>query len=93
MFALVVEIARRQEYLFTDDVERLRRIRNGPTTHEQRALGPLMKAAEKAGIITKTDTLIPGRWDKKVWLSLIYQQPPPPSSPPPRTLTITWGHP
>ncbi len=81
MFALIIEIAQRKPYLFTDDIEAERRKRGGPETHEQRAMGPLMKAAKDAGIIAQTDHLVPGRWDKRVWASQIYRgsnQPPRP---------------
>ncbi len=45
---LIVEVARTHTEFTTDDVERLRLQRHGPTTHERRALGPLMRAAAEA---------------------------------------------
>ena len=72
MFMLLIEIARRQEFLYTDDIERLRRDRHGPETHEQRAIGPIMRFAADAGLIERTPKLIGGRWDKRVWRSLIF---------------------
>ena len=73
MTALLIEVARSKPYLYTDDLEALRRERKGPETHEQRAIGPLMKAAKKAGIIRRTPHLISGRWDERVWASTLYQ--------------------
>jgi hypothetical protein len=81
MMELIIEVARRKPYLYTDDIERLRRERKGPETHEQRAMGPLMKWAKDAGIIARTHHLVPGRWDKRVWFSLIYRGPDRPRRP------------
>jgi len=73
--ALIIEVARRKQYFYTDDVEQLRRERGGPETHEQRAIGPMMRAAADAGVMCRTDSLVSGRWDKKVWFSLIFEGP------------------
>jgi hypothetical protein len=73
---LIVEIARDNQYFYTDDIEALRRERGGPETHEQRAIGPLMRAAKDIGVMRRTDQLVTGRWDKRVWQSLIYQKKP-----------------
>jgi hypothetical protein len=75
---LIIEIARHNQYFYTDDIEALRRKRGGPETHEQRAIGPLMKAAKEAGVMRRTDQLVRGRWDKSVWFSLIYRGHPTP---------------
>ena len=73
MAALIVEVAHNNEYFYTDDIEELRRERGGPETHEQRAIGPLMRAAKDNGVMVRSGQLIPGRWDKQVWRSLIYR--------------------
>lgn len=75
MMELIIEVAQRKPFLYTNDIEELRRERGGPETHEQRAIGPLMKAAQDVRIIAKTHHLVPGRWDKRVWFSLIYKGP------------------
>ena len=79
MLAAVREIASRQEYFASDDVERLRVERNGPATHEKRAFGPLIMNAKRAGICTPTTTfdrstqVVAHRRPMRVWRSLIYQ--------------------
>jgi hypothetical protein len=75
------EVARAKPFFFTDDLERLRVNREGPATPENRAIGPLMKEAQKLGICEPTDRWSPssqkvnhGRY-MRVWYSLIYVGP------------------
>lgn len=81
MLDCVVEVARRKPFLFTDDLERLRQARGGPSTSEHRALGPLMMEAKRAGICIPTDHWVPSaqkvnhRRYMRVWYSLIYEGP------------------
>ena len=81
MLAAVVEIARAKPFFFTDDIERLRVQRQGPRTHENRAIGPLMMHAKKQGICEPTDQWAPSsqsvnhRRFMRVWYSHIYQGP------------------
>ena len=79
MLNAVRETCVRKPYLFTDDIEKLRLTRDGPSTHENRAIGPLMNYAKKLGYCAPTDHWIPssqrvnhGRY-MRVWYSLIYQ--------------------
>lgn len=81
MLALVLEVAKRKPYLFTDDIERLRSERGGPTTHENRAIGPLMIAAKKNGWISPVDhwaqssQVVNHRRHMRVWYSHLYTGP------------------
>jgi hypothetical protein len=81
MLERVTEVARHKPFLFTDDIERLRMTRQGPSTHENRALGPLMREAQKNGVCEPTDYWVPSsqrvnhRRHMRVWFSLIYQGP------------------
>lgn len=81
MMEVARETARAKPFFFTDDLERIRQERQGPTTHENRAIGPLMIAAKNAGYCVPTD-----RWAEssqrvnhgrfmRVWYSLIYTGP------------------
>lgn len=81
MMQATIEVARRKPFFFTDDMEYLRLTRQGPSTHENRALGPLMTAAKRAGICEPTDHWSPssqrvnhGRF-MRVWYSLLYEGP------------------
>jgi hypothetical protein len=82
MLAALAEVARKKPFLFTDDIEFIRQTRQGPRTHENRALGPLMREAQKLGICEPTDQWVPSsqgvnhRRFMRVWYSLIYQGPP-----------------
>jgi len=75
--ALVVEIAKKYSEFTTDDVERLRIARGGPSTPEGRAYGPIMLEAARRGVCRKTgrvrnSELVSnhGR-PKQIWESLI----------------------
>ena len=76
---LIVEVARNCAEFTTDEVEWLRLQRGGPSTHEPRAMGPLMIAAAKRGVCTKTDRtqassrVCNHRRPLRVWRSLIHK--------------------
>jgi hypothetical protein len=78
---LIVEIARTMTEFTTDDVEMLRLRRRGPSTHEPRALGPLMRAAARAGVCAPTGIVRASvqvsnhNRPMQVWRSLIYRKP------------------
>ena len=81
MYAGIVEVARKKPFFITDDVERLRIVRQGPRTHENRALGPLMLQAARQGVCLPTDDWVQSaqrvnhrRW-MRVWYSLVYEGP------------------
>jgi len=73
------EVCERKPYLTTDEIEMLRLLRNGPITHEKRALGPVMKICEGLGYCVPLDRWWPSdevtnhRRPKRVWYSLIYR--------------------
>ena len=75
MLAACAEVARRKPFFNTDDMERIRQDRQGPRTHENRALGPLMHAAQKLGICEPTDDWVEfaqhdnHRRPMRVWLA------------------------
>lgn len=77
-YRCVVNAARRLETLTTDDV--IAELTHYPaiTTHEPRALGPVMMRAARDNIIAATDRFIKSeavsrhRAPKQVWRSLIY---------------------
>lgn len=79
MWAALIETAERKPFLFTDDIERIRLLRNGPLTHENRAIGPLMREAAKQRICTPTDHWVPSGQRQnharsmRVWYSLLYK--------------------
>lgn len=81
MAEATVEVARRKPFFFTDDIERLRLERNGPSTHENRAIGPLMKCIQRLGVCVPTDDWVESsqavnhRRPMRVWRSLIYEGP------------------
>jgi hypothetical protein len=76
-----IEVARKKPYFTTDDIERLRSYRQGPRTHENRAIGPLMRDAMKNGVCLPTEDWVQSgqrvnhRRPMRVWFSLIYQGP------------------
>ena len=78
MLQAIKEICLRKPFMFTDDLELLRVKRDGPTTHENRAIGPLMISAQKLGYCVPTDHWVPSsqkvnhRRHMRVWFSLIY---------------------
>ncbi len=81
MWAALIETAQRKPFLFTDDLEQIRLSRGGPETHENRAIGPLMREAVKQGVCEPTDHWVAssqrqnhGRF-MRVWYSLLYQGP------------------
>jgi hypothetical protein len=72
--------AQERQEITTDDVWDL--VENFDVeTHENRAIGPVMRGAAKAGIIERTDRTITtrrnsrNRGDVRVWRSLIYKDP------------------
>ena len=77
MYRSLVTVARQKPTFFTDDIERVRQAKDGPSTHENRALGPLMKRAHKDLICEPTDQWVPSsqagnhRRPMRVWRSLI----------------------
>ena len=79
---IIKEVAQTQEYFSTDDVERLRITRQKPSTHEKRAMGPIMRNAWKAGgYCTPTKTWVQSQHrechgrPKRLWASLLYKAP------------------
>jgi hypothetical protein len=78
MEAALIEVARRQPFFFTDDVERIRVTRGGPSTHENRAMGAIMQRAQRNGMCEQTPTFVPthravGHYGpRRVWRSRIY---------------------
>jgi hypothetical protein len=81
--ACVREIARRQEFFTSDDVERLRIEIGGPETPEKRAYGPLIMKAKSLGFC---EIASPERFERsvlvqahrrpmRVWRSLLYGRP------------------
>lgn len=77
MLRALKQVASRQKFFCTDDIERIRHSYDGPTTHENRALGPLMLSAKKDGLIAPTDRWVMSiqpfnhRRPVRVWRSLI----------------------
>ena len=80
----IVEVARKKPFFTTDDVEVLRIHRQGPRTHENRAIGPLMREACQAEVCLPTLDWVESRQrvnhrrPMRVWRSLIYRGPPVP---------------
>jgi hypothetical protein len=77
------EVAERKPYFITDDVVLLCRQRHpNASTHEQRALGPLMSQMCRLGYCERTQDWVESmqpqchRRPMRVWFSLIYQGPP-----------------
>ena len=75
-------VARRKPFFNTSDIwRRLRTAHPNASTHEHRAVGPRMRAAQKRGICAKTqDFALSGRRsnhnsDIRTWVSLIYEGP------------------
>lgn len=54
MFAIVVEVAKRKIWFTTDDVFALAEERGIPTTHDRRAMGPVMMRVAKHRIAKKS---------------------------------------
>lgn len=84
MLICVREVARRQPYFTTDDVERYRREHYpNHTTHEPRAIGPLMKECAKLEYCRRTGDWFEStqrqchRRPMMMWWSLIYRGRPP----------------
>ena len=81
MYRAVVNVAKRKEHFCADDLERYRQQHGGPSTHENRALGPLMHQARKAMICETTDRwvcssqTINHRRPMRVWRSLVHVAP------------------
>jgi hypothetical protein len=81
MLAAGIEVARRKPRFNTDDMERIRQHRQGPRTHENRALGPLMRELQKQGVCEPTEDWVESsqrgnhRRPMRVWHSLIYIGP------------------
>jgi hypothetical protein len=78
MEAAVVSVARNKRLFFCDDIEAVRMELNGPETHENRALGPLMLWAMREGVCERTDDFaLSARASRhrapcRIWRSLIY---------------------
>jgi hypothetical protein len=81
MFRAVVNVAKRKEFFYGDDLERYRQQHNGPSTHENRALGPLMLQARRSLICEPTDRWVCSsqsinhRRPMRVWRSLVHVAP------------------
>ena len=79
-YALVTEVAKRQPYLFADDIEALRLKRGGPETHEARAMGPLMLQCKRDHVCDPTNRWVPSsqlanhRRPMRIWKSRLYQE-------------------
>ena len=78
----IIAVARRKEIFSTDEVEAWRLIYYpNYTTHEKRALGPMMTSAAKQEVMVKTihtsDSVEAScnQRPKRVWYSLIYRGP------------------
>ena len=71
----LVSVASRQETLTTDDVwNELRAQGAAVSTHELRAIGPVMNRGRREGVIEATDRIAlsalgGGRWKVRVWRS------------------------
>jgi hypothetical protein len=80
MLAALIEVAKRQPFFYSDDVELVRQNRGGPSTHENRAMGPLMKRAFRAGICEPTDRFAAAsraachRCPRRIWKSMLYDK-------------------
>lgn len=78
VYECIAIIARQKQIFTTDDVERLRKERGGPTTHEPRALGPLMMNARRNGLCKPTDKFMNSTQPvcharpMRVWKSLMF---------------------
>lgn len=80
-YRCVLAVARRLEHFTTDEV--IDELSKHPdvTTHEPRALGPVMMRAARENIIAATDRFVKSnavsrhRAPKQVWRSLVYRRP------------------
>lgn len=80
-YRCVLAVARRLEHFTTDEV--IDELTQHPaiTTHEPRALGPVMMRAARANVIVATDRFTKSnavsrhRAPKQVWRSLVYKRP------------------
>ena len=75
-------VAERKPYFITDDIEFLRRkLHPNATTHEHRAVGPLMAALARLDYCEATDDWVESQQltnhsrPMRVWLSKIYRGP------------------
>lgn len=79
MDVAVVEVARRKRWFTADDIERLRLAKEGPETHEKRAMSGVMRRAQTAGVCEITNRFEAGvratchRRPQRVWRSLIFE--------------------
>jgi hypothetical protein len=86
MMAALVEVAKTRRFFYTDDIEELRQQRGGPATHENRAMGALMRRAKRDGICAPTNRFEPSkrvtchRCPRRVWQSLLFSDPATPAS-------------
>lgn len=73
------EVCAQRQIFTTDDLMRLHRARQGPETHEPRAMGPLMHALQALGYCEPTQDWVEStqrinhRRPQRVWYSLIYR--------------------
>ncbi len=80
-YRCVLAVARRLEHFTTDEV--IDELSKHPaiTTHEPRALGPVMMRAARSNVIAATDRFVKSnaisrhRAPKQVWRSLVYKRP------------------
>jgi hypothetical protein len=82
MLICALEVAKRKPFLNTDDLEHWRSTYYpNHTTHENRAIGPIMREAAKLGYCTPTLDWVESRQKvnhsrpMRVWFSLVYQGP------------------
>jgi hypothetical protein len=75
-------VAERKPYFNTDDIVQLRqRLHPNATTHEHRAIGPLMAALARLGYCERTDDWVESQQSSchsrpmRVWFSMIYRGP------------------
>jgi len=75
-------VAERKPWFYTDDIVKLCASRHpNATTHEQRAIGPLMRALARAGVCERTGDFVPSTQRQnhsrpmQVWWSLVYKGP------------------
>lgn len=76
----LIDVAREKQYFHSDDIVLRRRERGAVSTHEPRAMGPLMRQAHSDMVCSPTDRWTPSaqsanhRRPVRVWRSMIYQE-------------------
>jgi hypothetical protein len=78
MMAITIQVAEIREFFTSDAVFYVASKRNMPFIHDRRAYGPIIKAAQKAGVCRPTERFIQCRRQSRhaaplrVWQSLIF---------------------